>query len=444
MSLCEALDAPALSWGTTDKKLYNAYMTTANEVERSNPFEEVNQFLDGAVERLGLDDGMRDLLRRPWRELTVALPVRMDDGRLEVFTGYRVQHNGARGPYKGGVRYDLAADQDEVRALSSLMTWKTALVDVPFGGAKGGVQCDPRVMSEGELNRLTRRYTASIEHIIGINRDIPAPDLGTNSQTMAWMMDAYGLIHGYNPAIVTGKPVELGGSVGRDSATGRGAVYVMSAAARDLEIDLSTARVVVQGFGQVGSWVARLLDEMGCRVIAVSDVDGGIVLESGIDIERLLDHYAEAGTVAGFPGGDAVTNSEILELSCDFLVPAAIDGVIHGLNADRIDATVIVEAANHPVTPDADDLMNDRGVIVLPDILVNAGGVVGSYFEWTQNLYQHKWEETRVNEELKKIMVNAYRSVKEMVDLKGTTYRQSAFDIGVSRVEHVAKLRGFV
>ncbi|MCL0099748.1 glutamate dehydrogenase [Dehalococcoidia bacterium] len=419
-------------------------MSTTNEAETPNPFEEVNQVLDGAVERLGLDDGMRDLLRQPWRELTVAVPVRMDDGRLEVFTGYRVQHNGARGPYKGGVRYDLAADQNEVNALASLMTWKTALVDIPFGGAKGGVQCDPRGMSEGELNRLTRRYTASIEHIIGTNRDIPAPDLGTNSQTMAWMMDAYGLIHGYNPAIVTGKPVELGGSVGRDSATGRGAVYVMSVAARDLKIDIATARVVVQGFGQVGSWVARLLGEMGCEIIAVSDVEGGIVLESGIDIEKLYDHYVEAGTVTGFPGGDAATNSEILELSCDFLVPAAIDGVIHGLNADRIDATVIVEAANHPVTPDADELMAEKGIVILPDILVNAGGVVGSYFEWTQNLYQYKWEEARVNEELKKIMAKAYRSVKNAVDLKGTTYRESAFDIGVSRVSNVVKMRGFV
>ena len=419
-------------------------MIIARKPARTDPFEEVNLFLDRSFDRLGLDDGMRELLRRPWRELSVSLPVRMDDGRLEVFTGYRVQHNGVRGPYKGGVRYDLAADRQEVRALASLMTWKTALVDVPFGGGKGGVQCNPRDMSEGELNRLTRRYTTSIDHIIGVNRDIPAPDMGTNSQTMAWMMDAYGLIHGYTPAIVTGKPVDLGGSIGRDSAPGRGAVYVMTEAARDLGLNITGARVVVQGFGQVGSWIVRLLGELGCKVIAVSDVEGGIVVESGIDINRLFEHYREADRVADFPGADAVTNSELLHLPCDFLVPAAIDGVINSDNSDRIKAKVIVEAANHPVTPEADAVMNDRGIKILPDILVNAGGVVGSYFEWTQNLYQHKWEEERVNEELRKIMTRAYGAVKEMVDREGMTYRDAAFAIGVGRVAHVAKMRGFL
>ena len=419
-------------------------MIPARKPLRTNSFEEINLFLNRAFDRIELDDGMRELLQRPWRELTVSLPVRMDDGHIEVFTGYRVQHNGARGPYKGGVRYDLAVNQHEVRALASLMTWKTALVDIPFGGGKGGVECNPRDMSEGELNRLTRRYTNSIDHIIGVNRDIPAPDMGTNSQTMAWMMDAYGLIHGYTPGIVTGKPVDLGGSVGRESAPGRGAVYVMTEAIRDLGLSIIGAQVVVQGFGQVGSWIVRILGEMGCNVIAVSDIKGGILVESGIDINRLFEYYREAKTVIGFPGSDTITNSELIQLPCDFLVPAAIESVVNSDNADLIKARVIVEAANHPITPEADDVMNDKGIPVLPDILVNAGGVVGSYFEWTQNLYQHKWEQERVNEELRKIMVGAYGVVKEMVDRDGITYRDAAFAISVKRVANVAKMRGFI
>ena len=415
-----------------------------SESDTMSVFEEVNVFFDEAADRLDLEDGLREMLRIPWRELRVAVPVRMDDERIEVFTGYRVQHNGVRGPYKGGTRYHPEADQEEIRALASLMTWKNALVNIPFGGAKGGVQCDPRTMSNGELNRLTRRYTTNIEHILGINRDIPAPDLGTNSQTMAWMMDAYGLIHGYSPGIVTGKPVELGGSVGRDAAPGRGAVYVMGEAANDLGVSVEGARVVVQGFGQVGMWVARLADEMGCRVIGVSDVRGGSYSEGGIDVKRLVEHQREAGTVVGMPSTDLLTNQELLELECDFLVPAAIDGVIHDGNSSRIRARIVVEAANHPTTPGADRTLNDRCIHVLPDILVNAGGVVGSYFEWTQNLYQHQWEEERVNEELSKIMTKAYHDVREVVERDGITYRQAAFFIGVGRVAHVARLRGFI
>ena len=407
-------------------------------------FDEVNIFFDRAADRLKLEDGLRELLRRPWRELRVSVPVRMDDGRIEVFTGYRVQHNGARGPYKGGVRYHPNADQEEVRAMASLMTWKTSLVNIPYGGAKGGVQCDARTMSDGELNRLTRRYIVNIEHIIGINRDILAPDLGTNSQTMAWMMDAYGMIHGHSPAIVTGKPVELGGSVGRDSATGRGVTYVMAEAAKDLGLSTDGARVAVQGFGQVGSWVVRLLDELGCKVIAVSDLTGGIHSEQGIDVRRLLDHQREAHSVTGLAGTDQITNDELLELDCDFLVPAAVGGVVHHGNAPRVKAKAVVEAANHPLTPEADRILNERGIHVLPDILVNAGGVVVSYFEWTQNLYQHQWEEGRVNEELNKIMSQAYRDVREVVEREGVSYREAAFLIGVGRVAHVAQLRGFI
>ena len=409
-----------------------------------NAFDEVNLFFDRAADRLRMDDGMRDLLRKPWRELTVSVPVRMDDGTLRVLDGYRIQHNAARGPYKGGTRFHPRADINEVRALASLMTWKTAVVNIPFGGAKGGVQCDPGSMSESELNRLTRRYTANIAHLLGVTRDIPAPDMGTNSQTMAWMMDAYGAIAGYTPGIVTGKPIELGGSVGRDAAPGRGAMYVMAEAARDLGFTVEGARVVVQGFGQVGSWAARVAHEMGCKVIGVSSVEGGIYDPRGLDIPRVAKHYREGLRLADFPGADIVSNAELLEIDCDALVPAAVEGVIHDDNADRIKATVVVEAANHPVTPEGDSILNERGVYVLPDILVNAGGVVGSYFEWTQNLYQHKWDVDEVNAELYKIMQSAYGAVWDVVRREGVTFREAAFLLGVGRVHHAVTLRGFV
>ena len=408
------------------------------------PFEEVNVFFDRAAERLKLAPGLRDMLRRPWRELQVQVPVRMDSGRIEVFTGYRVQHNGARGPYKGGVRYHLHADLEEVRALAALMTWKTALADLPFGGAKGGVQCDPAVLSSGELNRLTRRYTLNIEHLIAPNRDIPAPDLGTNSQTMAWMMDAYGQIHGYTPGIVTGKPVEIGGSLGRDAATGRGVVYLLSEAAGDLDMEPRGARVVVQGFGNVGSWASRLLQDLGCRVVAVSDADGGVYNAKGLDIWRLLEHVESGGRLAEFPGAEAVTNAELLELECDILVPAAIGNVITTENAPRLRAGLVMEAANHPVTPEADEILLERGIKVLPDILVNAGGVIVSYFEWTQNIQRFRWEEDRVNEELHKVIVKAYREVQERAVSEHITHRAAAFEIGVQRVARAVELRGFV
>ena len=407
-------------------------------------FDEVNVFFDRAADRLGMADGVREMLRSPWRELRVTVPVRMDNGEIEVFTGYRIQHNGARGPYKGGVRFHPDADVEEVRALASLMTWKTALVEIPFGGAKGGVQCDPLTMSNGELNRLTRRYTQNIEHLLGVNRDIPAPDLGTNAQTMAWMMDAYGQIHGHTPGIVTGKPVELGGSVGRDSATGRGAIYVTTEMAKDMNMDPAGARIVVQGFGQVGSWAARIAAEQGCTVIAVSDVDGGTFNSQGLDVEALVKLKDEGGSLQNFKGGESISNNDLLELDCDILIPAAIDRVIHTDNAPRVKAKVIIEAANHPLTPEADDILNDRGIRIVPDILVNAGGVVVSYFEWTQNLYQHTWDMDRVNDELSKIMTRAFTSVKDRVQAEGVTYREAAFLIGLERVAHVAELRGFI
>ena len=407
-------------------------------------FDEVNQSFDRAADRLGISDGERELLRFPWRELLVSVPVRMDDDSIKVFDGYRIQHNGARGPYKGGVRYHPDADQDEVRALASLMTWKNALVNVPFGGAKGGVRCDPHSLSEGELNRLTRRYTANIEHLLGINRDIPAPDLGTNSQTMAWMMDAYSALHGYSPAIVTGKPVELGGSEGRERATGRGAALVAMNAASDLGVNPQGARVAVQGFGNVGSWTAKTAAREGMKVIAVSDVHGAIVNGAGLDLDVLDAHLRESGKVSDFPDADAATNEELIELDCDILIPAAIEGAVRADNASRISARLVVEAANHPVTPEADEILAERGVPVIPDILANAGGVIVSYFEWTQNLYQHRWTLDEVNAELETIIMRAYRDVRETALRERIGYRDAAFSIGVSRVAEVTRLRGFI
>jgi len=407
-------------------------------------FDEVNLFFDNAADRLGLNDGLREMLKRPWRELLVQVPVSMDDGQVKVFSGSRVQHNAARGPYKGGVRYHPQADDEEVRALASLMTWKTALVNLPYGGAKGGVQVDPGLLSQSELNRLTRRYTQNIEHLLGPNRDIPAPDMGTNAQTMAWMMDAYGQLHGHSPAAVTGKPVEMGGSLGRESATGRGVAYLLQEAAKDMGMKTQDARVVVQGFGNVGSWAARLIHDAGCRVIAVSSIEGGLYNARGLDLPRLQRYQEKTGEFMGFGGGEQISNSQLFELDCDVLVPAAIDNVINEDNARNIKAQLILEAANHPITPEADRVLSDGGVTILPDILVNAGGVVVSYFEWTQNLQEFRWEESRVNEELKKIMIQAYhevwtRSIKEKI-----THRQASFEIGVQRVAKAVELRGFV
>ena len=413
-------------------------------VRQLNPFEEVNLLFGRAADRLGLPDGCREMLLRPWRELQVQVPVRMDDGRVQVFSGYRVQHNAARGPYKGGVRYHPEAGLDEVRALASLMTWKTALVNIPFGGAKGGVQCDPNALSQDELNRMTRRYTTGIEHLIAPHRDIPAPDMGTNAQTMAWMMDAYGLLHGHSPAIVTGKPVELGGSLGREAATGRGVVIILQEVARDLSIDLKGARIVVQGFGNVGSWVVKLAQAQGCKVVAVSDVSGGLYNPKGLDVPRLLAVNRLDAPPDDLPAGERVTNQEILELDCDVLIPAAIGNVITVENASRIKARLVLEAANHPTTPEADEILIDRGIVLLPDILVNAGGVIVSYFEWTQNLQEFHWDEARVNEELAKILIAAYREMRAKAKTRNLTHREAALDIGVERVARAVELRGFV
>jgi glutamate dehydrogenase (NAD(P)+) len=416
----------------------------APAVGETNPFEAVSLFFDRAADHIGLADEMREVLRSSYRELRVQVPIRMDDGRLHVFTGYRVQHNGARGPYKGGIRYHPDADLDEVRALAALMTWKTAVVGIPFGGAKGGVQCDPLAMSEGERQRLTRRFTQMISYILGVNRDVPAPDVNTDAQTMAWMMDAFSSRYGYTPAIVTGKPVELGGSYGRDAATGRGVVYVLGNAAKALGISLEGSKVAIQGFGNVGSWTARLIGELGVSVVAVSDIRGGIHRDDGLDVQAVYDHLGETGSVVGAPGTDEISNADLLELDVDVLIPAALDRVVTVSNADRVKARVIVEAANHPVSPAADDLLHDRGVTVVPDILANAGGVTVSYFEWVQNIQQFRWEEDQVNAELAKTMSQAWNNVHARATVDGIPLRLASFAIAVEKVDRAARLRGYI
>jgi glutamate dehydrogenase (NAD(P)+) len=400
--------------------------------------------IDNAVRSLGLEDDMREVLVEPWREIQVGLPVRMDDGEVRVFRGYRSQHNAARGPYKGGIRYHPNADLNHVRALGMLMTWKTALADVPFGGAKGGVAVNPRELSTSELNRLTRRYTMSMHHVLGVNRDIPAPDLGTSAQTMAWIMDAYGSIHGHTPGIVTGKPIELGGSLGRAEAPGRGAAVVGCRAIVDAGSTPDQSTVVVQGFGAVGAAAAVTMVENGAKVIAVSDVDGAIINTTGLDIAALERIVIDGGTVSDFGDADALDNDALLELDCDVLIPAAIEDVITAQNASAVKAGIIVEGANRPITSAGDEILVDAGKNVIPDILANAGGVVASYFEWAQNIQVFNWELERVNKELDKKMNEAYDVTKARVDQNGGSLREAAFDVAVSRVAETIKIRSYV
>jgi glutamate dehydrogenase (NAD(P)+) len=412
--------------------------------EDMTPFESVNYFFHTAADNLDVDDQTRAVLSGTYREIRVQIPLRRDDGTVETLYGYRVQHNGARGPYKGGVRYHPTADLEEVRALAALMTWKTAIVDIPFGGAKGGIQVDPSQLSSSERERMTRRFMSQVSYIVGSNRDIMAPDMNTNAQTMAWMMDAYGQRAGHTPAIVTGKPVELGGSLGRDAATGRGCVIVMNEAVRDAGKDPEGLTLAIQGFGNVGSWAARLAEEQGYRVVAVSDVKGAITNPKGLDIEALIGHSRESGSVVDFDESEPMDPDELLEMDVDVLMPAALGEVITKSNADRIRAPLIIEAANHPITPVADAMLRDRGVTIVPDILANAGGVTVSYFEWTQNIQQFQWEESRVNDELNKKMTGAYQQLRDFAEAKDIDLRQAGFSLAVERVANAAHLRGYV
>ncbi len=405
-------------------------------------FEEVNWQFDRAAEQLAIPVEYRSILRNCYRELKVQITLRRDGGKLEEFFGYRVQHNGARGPYKGGIRYHPTVDLDEVRALASLMTWKTAVVNVPFGGAKGGINCDPRAMSEGEIQSLTRSFMRKIDMALGTYRDIPAPDLNTNAKMMAWMMDEYGRKHGYTPSIVTGKPVALGGSKGRESATGLGIFFVGRKACQDYGIALRGAKVVIQGSGNVGSWAAKYFHDGGAKVIAVADVDGAVRNDAGLDVPSLLKHLAEKRTVAGFPGGEAFSNAKIFSVPCDILIPAALNGVIHEENVGQIQTRLVLEGANNPIDPHADQSLFERKIPVVPDILANAGGVTVSYFEWTQNLQQYYWEEAEVQQKLEGVMNRAYSEVHEMAKARTVSLRTAAFMVAIQRVFEAVKLRG--
>jgi glutamate dehydrogenase (NAD(P)+) len=398
---------------------------------------------DLAAERLNLDPGLRKVLREPRREFTVHFPVKMDDGTVEVFTGYRVQHNLGRGPAKGGIRYHQDVTLDEVKALAMWMTWKCAVVGIPYGGGKGGVQVDPKKLSKRELEGLTRRFATELSVLIGPEKDIPAPDVNTNAQVMAWIMDTYSMHQGYTvPGVVTGKPISLGGSEGRNEATARGAVYCIEEAAPRLGLDLDASTVVVQGFGNAGSIAALLLAEIGARVIAVSDSTGGIHAPGGLDVKAVVNWKAEHGTVRGFPGARDVTNQELLTIECDILVPAALEKQIHADNAPRIRARLIAEAANGPTTPDADRILHERGIFLIPDILCNAGGVTVSYFEWVQDLNRDHWTESVVNAKLREIMVKAFGEVHAMHERAQCDMRMAAYLVAVDRVASTTALRG--
>jgi len=417
-------------------------MATSTPAAKESAIEITRQNFRLAAAKLGLDADMQTLLSTPFREVRVEVPVRMDDGGLKVFEGFRVQHNGVRGPTKGGIRYHPAVDIDEVRALAEAMTWKTAVVNVPFGGAKGGVNCDPSKMSQKELERLTRRYTSRIQIVLGPYRDIPAPDVNTNAQTMTWLFDEYGKSHGYTPACVTGKPVELGGSQGREQATGRGLSFMVREVSRDVCLQLKNLRVALQGFGNVGSNAALLVAGLGCRIVAASDSRGGVHNPAGINVRDLILQKKTRGSVVGFPGAEAVSSEGVLEVDCDVLIPAALECVLNSENAHRVKAKVVVEGANLPTTPAADAIFEKRGITVVPDILANAGGVTCSYFEWAQNLQQIFWDEDYVNKELEKYMVRAYQSVAERAKKEKMSLRTAAYSIAVERVARAEKLRG--
>jgi glutamate dehydrogenase (NAD(P)+) len=404
----------------------------------------VRHYFDGAVERLQLPDDVRTVFWTPYREVTVQIPVRLSDGKIHTFSGYRIQHNGARGPYKGGIRYHPEVDVDEVRALASLMTWKTAVANIPFGGAKGGINCPADQLDRAELQKITRSFMDKIEKILGPTRDIPAPDVNTDAQVMAWLMDEYGKLHGHTPAICTGKPIALEGSYGREQATGRGCVFMFREAAPQIGITPAECTFVVQGYGNVGSWAARILQQLGARMVGVSDATGAIRSDAGIDADDLAAHLRDGGELTEFPGTEVISPDDLLAIECDVLIPAALGGMIHESNADRINTRMIIEGANSPTTPAADEILQEKGVHIVPDVMANAGGVVCSYFEWVQNLQHFRWSEREVNDKLGGIMRRAYRDVSSRAREERISLREAAYLVGIERVVEASRTRGYV
>jgi glutamate dehydrogenase/leucine dehydrogenase len=423
---------------------FDAELTNSNFTQKSTPWEMALQQLKKAADLLNLEEDIREILSHPQREVQVSLPVRMDNGKIKVFIGYRVQHNNARGPYKGGIRYHPNVSLDEVRALAMWMTWKTAVLDLPLGGAKGGIVCDPKTLSPGEIERLTRRYAYAISGIIGPYEDVPAPDVYTGPQHMAWIMDTYSILKGHlEPGVITGKPVEVGGSLGRNDSTSRGVAIVVAEAARKLNINIKGATVAIQGFGNVGSNAAIIMaKEYGMKVVAVSDSKGGIYNKNGLNVDKVLAEKEKSGTVTTYKDAEKITNDELLTLDVDVLVPAALEQVITKDNAEKIKAKIIGEGANGPTTPEADEILYQKGTMVIPDILANSGGVTVSYFEWVQNLERLQWPLEQVNKMLEQKMVKAFNDVYEASKKYKTDMRTAALTVAVSRVSQAIKLRG--
>jgi glutamate dehydrogenase (NAD(P)+) len=435
--------SPTATEGKAEDAKAEGERKPGQKAEMSN-LDIVRYYFDRAVERLELPDDLRTVFWSSYREVTVQIPVKLSDGKTHVFSGYRIQHNGARGPYKGGVRFHPEVDIDEVRALASLMTWKTAVANVPFGGAKGGVNCPAADLEPSELQKITRSFMDKIEKVLGPTRDIPAPDVNTDAQTMAWMMDEYGKLHGHTPAICTGKPIALEGSYGREQATGRGCVYMFREAAPQIGISPGEATFVVQGYGNVGSWAARIMQQLGSKMVGASDADGAIQSEAGVDADDLAKHIEDGGKLTEFPGVEVISPDDLLAIECDVFIPAALGGMIHEGNADRINCKMIIEGANSPTTPAADHILHDKGVYVIPDVMANAGGVVASYFEWVQNLQHFRWSEREVNDKLGGMMRKAFRDVSARAKEEKVSLRDGSYLVGIERVVEASRTRGYV
>jgi glutamate dehydrogenase (NAD(P)+) len=455
MAKTETATEDAVGEREADEKSPQAVDEAQREAERegdSKPgqhaeisnLEIVRHYFEIAAENLGIDEDVRTVFWEPYREVTVQIPVKLSDGKIHTYSGYRIQHNGARGPYKGGIRFHPEVDIDEVRALASLMTWKTAVAGVPFGGAKGGVNCPADKLEPGEVQKIARSFMDKVEKVLGPTRDIPAPDVNTNAQVMAWMMDEYGKLHGHTPAIVTGKPIALEGSYGREAATGRGCVYMFRESAPHLGMTPSETTFAVQGYGNVGSWAARIMQQLGCKMVAVSDANGAIRSDEGIDANALYDFISEGGVITEFEGADSIDAEDLIAVPCDVFIPAALGGMIHEGNADRMETRMVIEGANSPTTPAADEILQDKDVYIIPDVMANAGGVVCSYFEWVQNLQHFRWDEREVNDKLGNIMRRAYREVSARGKEENLPLRQAAYLVGLERVVDAARTRGYI